>query len=94
MITLSKETEIPRSIPTRISSYSASLLEARKSKRMACSIISPIGALSCSPSPASVCHEAPSTFRIHQPKLSNFLIVEEISTKKSASMCLFNAKRG
>ena len=58
-----------RSIPTMIASYSASLLETGKSKRMAYSIISPIEALSCSSSPTPVCREAPSTFGVHQLEL-------------------------
>ena len=66
MIIFFKDTEIVRSIPTMMASYSASLLEAGKSKRMAYSIISPIRALSCSPRSAPVCREAPSTFRVHQ----------------------------
>ena len=65
MIIFSEDTEITRSIPAVIASYSASLLEAGKSKRMACSIISPVGALSCNSSSAPVCHEAPFTFRVH-----------------------------
>ena len=60
------------SSPAIIASYSASLLEAGKSKRMACSIISPVGASSYNPSPAPVYHEAPSTFRIHQLELTSF----------------------
>ena len=70
MIIYSEDTEIPRSIPAMITSYSASLLEAGKSKRMAYSIISPVGALSFSPNPAPVFREALSTFRIHQSELS------------------------
>ena len=62
-----------RSSPTIIYSYSASLLEAGKSKRMACSIISPVRASSCSPSPALVCREVTSTFRINQLDLSDFV---------------------
>ena len=69
----SEDTEIPRSIPTMIASYSGSLLEAGKSKRMVYSIISPIGALSCSPNPALVYREASSTFKVHQPELSGFI---------------------
>ena len=70
MIIFFEDTEIARSIPTMIASYSASLLEVGKSKRMACSIISLVRALSCSPSPALVCREASSTFRVHQLELS------------------------
>ena len=54
-----------RSIPAMIASYSASLLEAGKSKHMVCSIISSVEALSYSPSPAPVYRKAPSTFRVH-----------------------------
>ena len=54
-----------RLIPAMIASYSASLLEAGKSRRMACSIISPVEALSYSPSSTLVCREVPSTFRVH-----------------------------
>ena len=49
-----------------IASDSDFLLEVGKSKRKACSIISPIGDFSCSPRPTLICHEAPSTFRVHQ----------------------------
>ena len=54
-----------------IASYSASLLEARKFRRMACSMTYSIGALSCSPKLAPVCREAPSTFKVHKPELSD-----------------------
>ena len=73
MMIFSKDTKIGRSSLAIIASYSASLLEVGKSKRMACSIISPVGASSCSPSPAPVYREAPSTFRVHQPELSDFV---------------------
>ena len=42
MMIFSKDTEIARSIPAMIASYSASLLEAGKSKCIACSIIFPL----------------------------------------------------
>ena len=42
MMIFSKDIEIARSSPAIIASYSTSLLEAVKSKPMACSIISPI----------------------------------------------------
>ena len=61
MMIFYEKTKIARLIPAMITLYSASLLEAGKSKRMACSIISPVRALTCSPSPAPVCREAPST---------------------------------
>ena len=44
-----------------MASYSASLLEAEKLRRMARFMTSPVGALSCNPKPALVCREAPST---------------------------------
>ena len=69
MMIFSEDMDVARLIPTRITSYSVSLLDAGKSSRMACSIISPTGALSCKPTPAPVCREAPSTLRIHQPAL-------------------------
>ena len=52
MMIFSKDTEIARSSLAIIASFLASLLEARKSKCMACSIISSIGASSCRPNPA------------------------------------------
>ena len=73
MMIFSEDMEIARLIPAMIASYSALSLETGKSKRMACSIISLVGALSCSPSPAPVYREAPSTFRVHQPELSGFV---------------------
>ena len=65
MIIFSEDTEIERLIPAMMASYSASLLEVEKSKCMACSIISPVKALSCSPKRAPVYREAPSTFKVH-----------------------------
>ena len=46
MMIFSEDTEIARSSPVIISSCLASLLEAGKSKRMACFITSPVGASS------------------------------------------------
>ena len=66
----SEDTKITRLSPTMMVSYSASLLEAEKLRRMACSITSPVGALSCNPILALICLEAPSTFKIHQPEPS------------------------
>ena len=65
MMIFYEDTEIARSIPAMIASYLALLLEAGKSKLIACSIISPIEAKSCSPSSAPNFREAPSTFRVH-----------------------------
>ena len=69
MMIFYEDTEIARSSPAMIASYSASLLEAKKSRRMACSMTSPVGALSCNPKQVPVCCEALSTFRVHQPEL-------------------------
>ena len=46
MMLFFEDTDVARSIPARIASYSVSLLDAGKSNPMACSIHSPIGALS------------------------------------------------
>ena len=73
MMIFSEDTKITRSSPTIIASYSASLLETGKSKHMAYFIISRVGDLSCNPNPAPVCREAPSTFRVHQSELSDFV---------------------
>ena len=77
-----------------IASYSASLLEAEKFKCMACSMTSPVGALSCSPKPALICHEPASTFRVHQLELSGSISYWGISVKKSANTYPFNARQG
>ena len=66
----SKDTEIARSSLAMMASYSASLLEANKFRRMTCFMTSPVGALSCNPRLAPVFREAPSTFRVHQPESS------------------------
>ena len=63
MMSFSEDTDFARSIPARIASYSVSILEAGKSSRMACSILSPLGALSCKPNLAPVWREASSTLR-------------------------------
>ena len=65
MMIFSEDTKITRSIPTRIASYFASLLDAEKSNCIAYSILSLVGALCCKPTLAPVCQEAPSTLRIH-----------------------------
>ena len=54
MMNFSEDTGFVRSNPARIDSYSVSLLDARKPNCMACSILSPVGALSCKPTPAPV----------------------------------------
>ena len=65
MMIFSKDTKVARLIMTRIASYLVSLLDAGKSSCMACSILSPVGALSCKPTLTPVFREAPSTLRIH-----------------------------
>ena len=47
MMIFFEDTEIARSIPARIASYSASLFDEGKSNCIACFILSPVGALSC-----------------------------------------------
>ena len=47
------------STPETNASYSESLLEASKPKRTACSILSPVGEVSCRPIPAPDCLEDP-----------------------------------
>ena len=51
----SEDMEIARSSPAMMASYLDSLLEADKLKRMASSMTSPVGTLSCNPRPAPVC---------------------------------------
>ena len=92
MMNFSKDTEIARSIPARISSYSTSLLDAGKSNRVAYSILSPVGALSCKTTPAPVFLEAPSTLRIHQSALPRSTSYWGISAKKTVNICPFIAK--
>ena len=55
MMIFFKDTEIERSSPAMIASYSVSLLEAGKFKRMAYSMISSVKALSCSPRSSPFC---------------------------------------
>ena len=54
MMSFYEDTDFTRSILVRIASYSISLLDAGKSSRIACSIFSLVGALSCKPTPAPV----------------------------------------
>ena len=77
-----------------MASYSASLLEAEKLRRMACSMTFPIGTLSYNPRPAPICREAPSTIRVHQLEPSGSISCRGIFAKKPASTCPFNARRG
>ena len=94
MMISSEDTDVVRSISDRIASYSVSLLEGGKSSHMACSIFSPIGALSCRPDPTPVFREALPTLRIHQPALPEFVSCWGIFAKKSTNICPFNSKRG
>ena len=57
---------VARPNPDRMTSYSASLFEAGKSRRMDCSSRSPVGVLRRSPTPDPDGREAPSTSRHHQ----------------------------
>ena len=70
MMIFSKDTEIVRLSPDMIASDSDLLLEAGKSKRTTCSILSLIEDFSCSPRLTLICHNVPSTFRVHQPEQS------------------------
>ena len=65
MMSFYEDADFVRLIPARIALYSVSLLNTRKSNRMVCSIISPVGALSCKPTLAPVWQEAPSILRVH-----------------------------
>ena len=85
---------IARSIPARIASYSTSLLNVRKSNCIACSILSPVGALSCKPTPFPVCQEVPSTLRIHQSVLPRSESCWGTSAKNYANICPFISKWG
>ena len=54
-----------RSSPAIMASYSDSLLEALKPRRIACSIFSSVGEVNCKPIPSPDLLEAPLTQRIH-----------------------------
>ena len=94
MMIFSEDTEVARSIPARMASYSTSLLDAGKSNRISCYIISPVRALSCKPTSTLVCRETPSTLKIHQSTLPRSASCCRISAKKSTNICPFIAKRG
>ena len=83
-----------RSIPARIASYSISLLDTRKSNCIARSILSPVRALSCKPTPAHVCRGVPSTLRIHQSALPGSVSCWGILAKKFVNICPFITKWG
>ena len=69
MMSFSEDIDFARLTMARISSYSVSLLDTRKSNRIAYSILSPVRALSCKPTPAPVWREVTSTLRTYQPAL-------------------------
>ena len=94
MMIFYEDTNVVRLIPVWIASYSISLLDAGKFSHIACSIISPIGALSCRLTLAPVCREATSTLGIHQPVVPRSASCWGISAKKYANICPFNAKWG
>ena len=75
------------SSPTKMASYSDSLLEALNPSRIACSILSSDGDLNYKPMPTPVCLDAPSMLSIHQPELSGRASVWGSSAMKSASTC-------
>ena len=70
MTIFSEDTNVARSIPAKIASYSISLLDSGNFGHMACSILTPVRALSCKPTLGPVCREASSTLWIHQSALS------------------------
>ena len=94
MMSFFKDANFARSTPARIASYLVSLLDAGKYSRMACYIISPVGALSCKLTPTPIWLKASSTLRIHQPALPWSTSGWGNSAKKSTNICSFNARRG
>ena len=80
---------IASSSPARMASYSYSLLEALNPSRIACSILSPDGDFNCKPMPVPVCLDAPSTFSVHQSKLSGRVSDWGSSAMKLTSTCPF-----
>ena len=92
MTIFSEDTEIVRFIPAMIASYSDSLLDARKSNRIACYILSSIEALSCKPTLAPIYREVPSMLRIHQSMLPESTSCWGTSAKKSSNICPFIVK--
>ena len=59
------DTDVVSSISDRIASYSVSLLEAGKPSYMACSILSPVRALSCKTTLAPIWREESPTLKVH-----------------------------
>ena len=94
MMIFYEDMEIVRSIPVRIASYSASLLDAGKFNRIDCSILSSVGGLSCKPTSTPIYWDAPSTLSIHQSELPGSTSCWGIYAKTSSNICHFIAKRG
>ena len=94
MMSFYEDTNVARSIPARTALYSVSLLNVGKSSYMACSIISPIMALSCKPTLAPFWREASSTLRIHQPTSFCSTSSWGSSAKKYVNICPFNIGQG
>ena len=83
--------------PDRMTSYSASLFEAGKSRRMDCSNRSPVGALRRSPTPYPDEREAPSTCIDHQSSEVDSLSGARASSNsaiKSVMTCPFRDSLG
>ena len=93
MMSFYEDTDVARLILAKIASYSVSLLNVGKYRRMTYSILSLVRVLSCKFTPAPICQEASSTLRIHQPVLLRFASCWGIFAKRSANICRFNAKR-
>ena len=91
IISLSIDIAAANLIPARMTSYFDSLFEALKPSRIACSILSPLEDFSYRPMSTPVCRDAPSTLRVHQFKLSEYVSGWGISARKSAKTCPFLA---
>ena len=94
IISLSTDSAVANSISTRMASYSDSLFEALKPRRIACSILSPPKDFSCRLMFAPVCSDAPSTLRVHQFELEELVSGWGTSVRKSARTCPFLANLG
>ena len=72
-----------------MASYTDSLLDALKPKRISCSIFSSVGEVNCSPMLAPDCLDAPSTQRVHHPLSLGQRLCCGSSARKSANTCPF-----
>ena len=86
---LSADRATASSSPTRMASYSDSLLEALNPSLIACSILSPDGVLNYKPMPTPNCLDAPFILRVHQSKLLGHVSYWGSFAMKSTSTCLF-----